>query len=372
MFQLKDFASIAASMINLMRGNTTKITDFNPGSVARTLVEAPALEIEQMYLQMFTGLTEAIPVAIYSAFDFALLPAAYSSGALTFYASGGHAEDIFIAAGASAVNADTGLTYSTTVDATIPVGSTQVSVSAICTTVGYTGDTNALTVTSLSTSITGVTGVTNLTAFSGGRSEETEAERKSRFTDYIGSISRGTNSALEYGAGSAFLTDVNGVVTEKVVFKSAAEMYLIAPASYSTGITHVYIHNGSSGASPTLITRAQEIIDGYYDDSGLPVPGYKASGNKAPVIAATEVAVAVTGTVTAKAGYVLATVIAAAESAVNAYLLGLGIGEDALISEIIRLIKSTEGVYNVTLSLPSADVVIDYNEKAMPGAVSLS
>ena len=51
MFQIKDFASITASMINWLRANTTKVTDFNVGSVVRTMAEASAAEMEELYLQ---------------------------------------------------------------------------------------------------------------------------------------------------------------------------------------------------------------------------------------------------------------------------------------------------------------------------------
>ena len=74
-FQLKDFASIAASMINHMKSVTSQITDFAVGGVARTLVEAPAVEIDQAYQQFFIGVKEAIPVATYESFDFARLAA---------------------------------------------------------------------------------------------------------------------------------------------------------------------------------------------------------------------------------------------------------------------------------------------------------
>ena len=61
-FQIKNFASIVASMINRMSATQNKVTDFNVGAVGRTLIEAPAIEIDQLYQQMFNGLKEAIPV----------------------------------------------------------------------------------------------------------------------------------------------------------------------------------------------------------------------------------------------------------------------------------------------------------------------
>src|SRR3546814_7934576 len=79
-FQTKDFVSIVASMINWMRSTQSKITDFNIGSVARTMVEAPAAEIDELYQQFFFGLKEAIPVSVYQSFDFEPIEAVPAAG----------------------------------------------------------------------------------------------------------------------------------------------------------------------------------------------------------------------------------------------------------------------------------------------------
>ena len=80
MFQIKNFVSIVAGALNYVRGVTTRITDLQPGSVTRTLIEAPAQEVEELYVQMFNGLLEAIPVATYKSFNFQLLTATYAGG----------------------------------------------------------------------------------------------------------------------------------------------------------------------------------------------------------------------------------------------------------------------------------------------------
>ena len=88
MFQIKDFVSISAGSINHARAVTDKVTDWAPGSVARTLIEAPAVEIEELYLQMFLGLRDAIPVATFKSFGFEKLPAARAQGWVTVYLTG--------------------------------------------------------------------------------------------------------------------------------------------------------------------------------------------------------------------------------------------------------------------------------------------
>lgn len=71
-FQLKDFQSIVASMVNYVRGATTKLTDFNRGSGIRTLLEAVAVEMDQMYQEMFSGLREGIETSVFRSFDLEL------------------------------------------------------------------------------------------------------------------------------------------------------------------------------------------------------------------------------------------------------------------------------------------------------------
>lgn len=371
MFQIKNFASIAASMINIIRGNTTKITDLNPGSAARTLIEAPAVEIEEAYLRTFAGLREAIPVAIYGAFDFDLLAASYSVGSLTFTATGGHLSDITIPSGTIAQNTVTGLYYETTAEAVLAVGETTVTAPARASAVGYASNTDVGTVTSLGSSIAGIASVNNVIAFARGRDLETEAERKVRFQEYIAAIARGSATAIEYAAKQAVVTDENGLIVESVAYVHAFEAYKSNPSVYSTAYVPVYIHNGTTGTSAELVQAAYDLIYGYYDENGNPVIGYNSAGCHSPVFAASEVEVDVAGTIALLPGYT-SDVNDAAELAVSAYIAGLGVGEDVIWSDIVATVKSVDGVYSFELTAPTANVDILFNQKAVPGTVTLS
>jgi len=83
-FQVKKFNSIVASMINWVSSSTDKITDFNTGSVVRTLLEAIASELEELYYQLLKAVEEAIEEAIYRTFNFPKNPAERSTGTVTF------------------------------------------------------------------------------------------------------------------------------------------------------------------------------------------------------------------------------------------------------------------------------------------------
>lgn len=370
-FQTKDFLSIVASMVNYMRASQDKITDYNTGSVARTLIEAPAIEMDELYQMMFRGLREAIPVSVYHSFDFGLLPAVGASGTVTFTVSPAQASDIFIPADTVVLGVGGVMQYKTGVDTTILAGATTAAITVYCTKTGLDTNANPNDLTVLQTAIPFVT-VTNLNAFSNGRDLETDPERKTRFRDYISTIARGTKAALDYGARTAVLLDSNGIVIERVAAVSIVEPYLASPGAYPPALVWIYIHNGSTGTSAPLVAETQKIIDGYLDVDSRPVPGWKAAGVIVNVYAATELPVTVTGTVTVLSGFDPVAVRADAALSVSRYLSALGIGESAIRSELICKIMDVPGVYNVNLTTPSGDAPALASEKVTAGTVTLT
>ncbi len=371
MFQIKDFTSIVASMLNHMRGTQDKITDFNVGSVARTLVEAPAIEIEELYQNMFFGLKEAIPTSVFLSFGFDALPAEAASGVLQFSAPSAAAAQVVIPAGTRVTAVGGGLAYITQTDAIIEVGQSHVDAVAWCEITGSSTNVLANTLTALSVAIQGVSNVTNPAAFDNGRDLETDDERKARFQGYISTLPRGTVSAVAYGARSATVKDASGQTVESVRYAVIVEPYLV-DANIPVGLVECYIHNGVGGTSPALIAAARQIIDGYRLSDGTAVPGWKAAGVIVNTMAAPEVSVVVSGSITVDSVTDEASAIVAAAAAVSDYLQTLDIGYPAIRSEIIAQIMSVPGVYNVALTLPAADIAVTANQKIMPSTVTLT
>ena len=95
-FQIKKFDSIIASMINWLSSATDRITDFNVGSVARTLLESVAIELEELYYQLLKAVEEAIEEAIYRTFNFPRNPSERATGNVTFYRLTGSNQPILI------------------------------------------------------------------------------------------------------------------------------------------------------------------------------------------------------------------------------------------------------------------------------------
>ena len=83
-FQVKKFNSILSSMINWMSSATERITDYNKGSVVRTILEAVAMELEELYYQLLQATQEAIEEAIYRTFNFPRNPAEKATGTVRF------------------------------------------------------------------------------------------------------------------------------------------------------------------------------------------------------------------------------------------------------------------------------------------------
>lgn len=371
-FQIKDFASIAASMVNWVKSTTTKITDFNQGSVARTLMEAPAAEIEELYLQMVLGLKEAIPVSVYNSFEFDRLAATAASGAVRFSVASPAVAQIPIPIGTAVRQPGKSITYSTQADAVIDIGDTYVDVIVACSVTGSQGNTGADTLTEMVVSVPGVNTVTNQSPLVNGHDVETDDERRTRFREYIRALARGTIWSVIYGAKQARLTDASGNITEYVASASLVEPWLTDTAQ-PVALVKLYVHNGGSATSPSLVAEAKKIVDGYYLADGTPVPGWKAAGVRVDVLAATDVPVNVTGTVTVQSGYLSSAVLANATSAVQAYIQGLPAGTKVLKSELVSIVKrDVAGVANVVLTAPASDVTITGAQKAISGTITLT
>lgn len=369
-FQIKDFASIVASCINWMRASTQKVTDFNIGSTARTLIEGPAAELDQLYMQMFIGLKEAIPVSVFNSFSFDRLAARAASGQVRVIITSS-ASATLIPAGTTFKTATKSGTYVSTADVTIAAGNTQGDVPVVYSVDGVEGNLSSGLAFTPSPAPANYVSASNVAAFIDGRAEETDDERKLRFNAFIATISRATVDSLKYGAKTAEILNSSGSVVERVASAIVVEPYLADPLQ-PTGWSKVYIHNGSGSTSAGLVTLVSQIIAGYTDSAGVVHSGWKAAGVKVDVIAAGDQLLGVTGVITSLPGYDHAKHIADATAAISAYLTVLDIGAKAIRAQIIELVMSIDGVYNFTVSSPAGDTTPAATDKILPGTLAIT
>lgn len=364
MFQLKDFASITLSMINRAKATQSRITDFNVGSVARTLMEASAIEIEEFYQRMFAGIMDAIPVAIYKGFNFALREAAKARGVVVVTFGGPVVTSFVVPAGTIFIAPGTGLRYLSAAAATASVGTTSLSLVVDAADIGsaYNADAGAITAAAGFTFPAGST-ITSQPITSGSDGE-TDTERMTRFIAFIQSISRGTVAAVEYGASTAVIRDSSGAVVEYVTRISTSEV---------PGRVDVYLYGSGGVPSSALLAEAQKILDGYYDyDQQVYVEGYRAAGVDALALPMTQQPYNLSVTVGLVTGYSLdadlhSAILTAVDTAINAVLPKQTLYVDALQTAVLEV----PGVRSVRLDA-TENVLCPANVVLVPGTITIS
>lgn len=370
-FQIRDFVSITASMINHLRAVAIGLTDFNVGAVVRTMLEAVGQELDQFYQDMFNGVKDAIPVATYQSFNFDKLQPAAAAGQVrvTVTASG---QDVTITAGAVLTPTSGGVSYTAQSTYTIPAGQTHVDVAVVANTVGTVGNQPVGTAFAVTPAVANFVSASNLALINTGRDLETDDEQKQRFNAYISTLSRATNDAIIYGAKTAALYDANGVEIERARCVSLVEPYL-TDSSQPISLINVYVHNGEGSTSSTLVNRVDTVLRGYVDPAtGLKVPGWKAAGVKLVTAAATEVTVAITGAITLEPGYDGPTAIADATLLLQQHLLSLDNGQSSLYKDRVILVSGLASVANIVFTVGTADVTCTAAQKLVPGTITLT
>jgi hypothetical protein len=375
-FAIKNFNTITAQLILYVSGHTNALTDFNVGSVVRTMLEAFAEELEYLYLEMFRGILEGIDTGVYNSFDFPALGAVSASGSVIFSLvqtgttnPASPTTSIVIPAGTivqvPSINTTTGTTvgnsYSVNQDTIWPVGQTSVSTVVTCTQSGTVGNTAYNTITSIVSTLPTVAGatyaVTNPATISNGADQETAAQQKQRFAEYLQSLGRGTIDAIEYAALQTVIYDANGNIIEKVGSAVVVEPYLI-DGSLPSAYVIVYVYNGVGNTSSALVAQTQNIINGYYDSNGNRIAGYKAAGVIALVLPVEESPITFNINVVMAPGYSLTSSLSGTiANSISTYIQGLSPGDSVLLNQIIEIVMNNTGVYNCYIVSPSADII---------------
>ena len=345
---IKPFKQIVSEIISWVVSNTKKITDFNVGSVIRTMIEAISVELEEIYYHMWFGFRDAVKQAIFYAFDFHYKESTYATTTLTFTRvdTTDTSVAITIPAGTT-VSTPEGIYFSTDNDCTIAIGATSTTVTATCQTAGTTGNVAENTITvvitgDLQSSVT----VNNSSAVSDGTEQETDEEIKTRFQEYIQSLSKGTLSAIEYGAKT-----ITGVLNAKAVDHYLGEVYL-------------YVWDINGNLTSTMKTAIEDILD-----------NWRAGGIQVSVFAPTKTAVDVILKVQVSDLNAIDT--ATLTSTIEANLLALNntieLGKTLNLSEIISTtMNSSIYITDVKITQPTADVTAQTYEIVLINSITIS
>jgi len=360
-FQIKDFASIVAGEINHARSVTEKITDFAPGSVARTLMEAPAVEIEELYMQMFLGLRDAIPVATFLSFGFDLLQPTFANGYVSISAASARTADTTIPLG-TAFTTNDGRTYTSTLAVVWHTGTSIVQIPVRSTVAGLIGNAAAGVVVNSTSFGSGYT-VSN-SAITNGRDTETSAEREARFAEFVQSLSRGTVAACLYAAKQSIVSSGSAGVTEYVTRSSIFE---------DAGHVRIYLYSNLGVPSAGLLSDGQSRIDGSHAENTQTItPGFRAAGVRVDVLAMSERSVPLSIRVSMAPGYALGAGVTQAMGDIFAgEIVAVQPNTTLYLGSLVEALLAVPGVAAI-VPVTSSNIVCGVGEALIPGALTVT
>lgn len=239
-----------------------------------------------------------------------------------------------------------GVRFETTEDAAIAVGSQWADVPAQAVEAGAGGNVIAGTVTLLSAMPVGVVQCTNPAAFSGGCDAESDEALRGRVLASYQRLPNGANAAYYEQEAMRY----PGVAAAKAVGRARGIGTVNVVIATHAGVPDAAL----LAAVETDLQKKREIaVD-------------------VKVLAPTVETVAVTAALKAAPGYTFAEVKASAQSALEALFTGGLLGKSVTTARLLTLLCGVEGVENVHLTAPAADVAVDATELPMLGTVTLS
>ena len=239
-----------------------------------------------------------------------------------------------------------GVRFETTEDATIAVGSQWVDVPAQAAEAGAGGNVIAGTVTLLSAMPVGVVQCTNPAAFSGGCDAESDEALRGRVLASYQRLPNGANAAYYEQEAMRY----PGVAAAKAVGRARGIGTVNVVIATHAGVPDAAL----LAAVETDLQKKREIaVD-------------------VKVLAPAVETVAVTAALKAAPGYTFAEAKAGAQSALEALFTGGLLGKSVTTARLLTLLCGVEGVENVHLTAPAADVAVGSTELPMLGTVTIS
>lgn len=239
-----------------------------------------------------------------------------------------------------------GVRFETTEDAAIAVGSQWVDVPAQAAEAGAGGNVIAGTVTLLSAMPVGVVQCTNPAAFSGGCDAESDEALRGRVLASYQRLPNGANAAYYEQEAMRY----PGVAAAKAVGRARGIGTVNVVIATHAGVPDAAL----LAAVETDLQKKREIAV------------------NVKVLAPTVETVAVTAALKAAPGYTFAEAKAGAQSALEALFTGELLGKSVTTARLLTLLCGVEGVENVHLTAPAADVAVGSTELPMLGTVTIS
>ena len=343
------------NMKNWLIDKSSKLSNFQIGSRIRSLLEGLALELANSDLTTLNGFKNVSLDNLYTSFNFARKGGTKSNGFIRIEHTGHTSTlnypiftiDLF------------GISFTTVTPVSIPVGNTFVIAELLADTIGVEGNilANAIDTDQGKGTIIDPLGniifdrIYNPAAFTNGTNEESDANRYTRWLNFIKSARKTTPLAVLSAA-----LKIQDVTEASVV--NNINPYSNTP---ETGWVNVYITDGTGNPPSSLIDEVYKTLIG---DPLDPVnyPGVVAAGVKVFVAGISNYYIDVVYNLKLKTSSPLTDSQAKAivEAAAYNYVNNLPIGEDVLIETLQSFMLSADfGFYTLDIISPSATVNVN-------------
>lgn len=355
----------SASMRNYLIAKSSRLSNTNPGSRTRILIDALAKQLAKSDLEVYLAFNESFVSGLYQAFGFSRLPGNRSTGYLRIESTS-HVADIVIPNG---TKIDLfGYEFETIASVTLLVGSTDIEVDVRAINIGseYNIEANRIDTSeglgTLSIQIPSSARIFNPSNFIGGTDQESEESRLARFQSFINSLGRSTIQGIKFAVNS--IPGVVGSVVEQNInpFTRIPE----------TGWINIYVSDGTVSPPLTLLNLVEKTIVGDPNDPAN-FPGYSAGGTLVYVTSVNVVALNCSCQVVIADGSSLLDVEAEVIilNAINSYVNTLPLGQDVLFDTLkAKIITSHPDILKVIMLEPLADVSIPFSSLPRIGGSS--
>ena len=366
---LKTYSQLVSEMLAGI-GASTPLTNFNVGSVIRTLTEGVAEVVGELYafasdmlkqgfLDTATGVWLDRKAAEYGV---TRNPAIVTEGTVIFSRAEPRTTNVPIPAGSVVATPrdQSGREYRflTTADAVLPSGETSVAVQVQAEEAGSAWNVGSDSITRMKTYLTGVDAVTNEADWISTVGADEEDDEALRLRCYLA-----WEELAQGGTAAAYVSwalSVPGVTSA----------FVDDDLPRGEGTVDIYIMGEAGPPDATLLEAVQAVVD-----ENRPITA------DALVRAPEAVVVPIHLVVTPRAGYEVVALDIEIRRRVSVLFgdvedgsLGigpLGVGKDVVVARLIALVMAIPGVYSVTVLEPDADVVVASNQVPDLGDVTI-
>ena len=343
---LQNFSTAVEAMAAAVQGAATQLLDLTVGSVLRAVLEANAsvvLWLQWLIVQVLAATRLATSTgsdcdSFGADFGFTRLSAVAAIGQVTF-ARFTPSAGAFVPVGTTVSTLDNTQHFLVTADFTnaafgaaangymLGANVATLTVPVVAANAGMAANMQAGAVAMLSTALPGIDTVTNAAAMTGGIDAESDGAFRSRFSNYLASLSRATDLAI----GAAILGIQQGLsyqIAENVDQSGATQL----------GHLVVTVNDGSGNPPASLLSLVQQAVDAVR-------PVGTSFAVQGPAVALANVSMILTTV----AGTSHQAAVAAAASAVEAFIGSLGIGAPLNYTRLAQLAyAASSAIINVS------------------------